>query len=306
MNKANNQPAVSVVMCTFNGELYLKEQIDSILAQTYPFTEFLIFDDCSTDNTFDIISAYAQKHAFIRLQKNPVNLGYNYNYEQALKAASCEVIAISDQDDVWHPQKLERMIITWRSESPLIHCDSQRFEEAIPKSNPKRHLYQRFKGTDTKKLFLFNSINGHALLLRKSFLPLIMPFQKNIYYDWWAGVVASCNGGVDYIDEVLVYQRVHRRNISIDDEGTECEKLIRRRAEAFLHLQKFLAVPALKEKDRHLGRQLLTRMTHLISLDERFRFFLFLLQNRSWIFYIKQRTVSIFSHVKHAGRWAFY
>lgn len=306
MNNANENQSVSVVMCTYNGELYLKEQVESILAQTYPVTEFLIFDDCSTDNTINIINAYAQKHAFIRFQINPVNLGYNLNFEQALKAASCDVIAIADQDDVWHPQKIELMMANWSLESPLIHCDSQRFSQEIPTSNKRRRQHRRFQGIDTRNLFVHNSISGHAMLLRKSFLPLILPFQKDIYYDWWGGVVASCHGGVNYLDKVLVYQRVHQHNVSISNKGTERVRLIRYRTAVAVHLQKFLTVSALRNEDRQTGIELYTRMTHLNSFRVRFCFFLFILKNRNWFFYVKQKKVVIFSHIKHAARWAFY
>lgn len=306
MTKAGWQPTVSVVMCTFNGAPFLPEQMDSILTQTYPIYEFLIFDDGSVDGTAAIIEDYVKKYPFIRFQINPVNLGYNLNFQQALKAASGEVIAIADQDDVWHPQKIELMLAHWKADRPLIHCDSQRFEKTLPKTNPGWHLYKRFQGTETKQLFVYNSISGHAMLMRRSFLPLILPLQKNIYYDWWAGVVATCHGGVDYLDNVLVYQRVHNRNASIKHEGTEQEKFVRYRDEIITHLKKFISLPALQEEDRQAGEQLLQHMTHLDSTGNRFRCFLFILKNRHWFFSTKKRKVAIISHFKHAIRWAFY
>src|SRR6188768_263019 len=106
-------PTVSVVMCTYNGAKFLKEQVDSILNQTYSIEEFLIFDDGSTDGTLEILEAYAAKFSFINLFKNSFTLGYNKNFEQALKKANSEVIAIADQDDYWDPKKLEKMISYW-------------------------------------------------------------------------------------------------------------------------------------------------------------------------------------------------
>lgn len=298
------KPEVSVVMCTYNGEAFLREQMESILAQTYPIKEFLIFDDGSSDKTAEIIETYRQQHSFIQFHKNTVNLGHNLNFEQGLKAAKSEVIAIADQDDVWHVEKIERMIARWNPEMPVIHCDSQRFEHVVPNVNRYRHLYHRFKGTNTKQLFVYNSVSGHAMLIRKSFLPSILPFEQDIYYDWWTAINASCNGGVDFIDEVLVYQRVHDQNVSINKRGSEKEKFRSYREEISRHIKKFLSIPNLKSEDKKFAFNLYSQMTSLETLKKRVRFFFTILKRRKTIFYIKQRKVGIFSHLKYALKWA--
>ena len=104
--KDNDMKKVSVVICTYNGERYLREQLDSILAQTYPVFEVVVQDDCSTDGTVGIIESYRNKFSNLRIIRNEHNLGFNENFHRALLQAEGDLIAISDQDDVWDEDKL--------------------------------------------------------------------------------------------------------------------------------------------------------------------------------------------------------
>ena len=101
---------VSVVMTTYNGELFLREQLDSILCQTYPIHELIVQDDCSTDNTVEIIKEYATRHPFIKLYVNEHNLGFNKNFKTAVMKATGDYVAIADQDDIWFPEKIEKQV----------------------------------------------------------------------------------------------------------------------------------------------------------------------------------------------------
>lgn len=92
---------VSVVLCTYNGEKYIREQLESIVSQTYPIHELLIQDDCSTDATPLIIEEYKEKYPFIRFYRNKNNLGFNRNFWKAFEKVTGDYIAISDQDDIW-------------------------------------------------------------------------------------------------------------------------------------------------------------------------------------------------------------
>lgn len=103
MNINPNSPvSISVVMCTYNGDKYLEQQIDSILCQTYPIHELIIQDDCSTDRTVTIIEAYQKRDPRVKLYINEAPLGFNYNFSSAFAKAEGEYIASSDQDDIWH------------------------------------------------------------------------------------------------------------------------------------------------------------------------------------------------------------
>ena len=92
---------ISVVMCTYNGAKFIKEQVDSILQQTEADFELVVCDDCSNDGTWEILQEYASGHDDIRIFRNEQNLGFLKNYEKALGLASGEYIALSDKDDIW-------------------------------------------------------------------------------------------------------------------------------------------------------------------------------------------------------------
>ena len=101
---------VSVVMCTYNGAKYLREQLDSIISQTYPIYELIVQDDCSTDETVAIIKEYMEKYSFIKLYVNEHNLGFNLNFKSVCMKATGDFVALSDQDDVWFPDKIQKQV----------------------------------------------------------------------------------------------------------------------------------------------------------------------------------------------------
>ena len=101
---------VSIILCTYNGARFLREQLDSIVNQTYPIYELIIQDDCSTDSTESIAKEYVEKFPFIKFVKNETNKGINLNFFSAISRATGEYIAISDQDDIWELNKIEKQI----------------------------------------------------------------------------------------------------------------------------------------------------------------------------------------------------
>ena len=296
------KPTVSVVMCTYNGAAYLEEQLDSILAQTYPVQELLIFDDGSTDATPTLMRKYCVKHSIITFHENTTNIGFNSNFEQALKAASCEVIAIADQDDYWHPEKIERMIGAWKEDTLLMYCDSYRFKGAIPTNVTPNPIYRRFEGTDARKLFLFNTISGHAMLLKKRLLDLSLPFRPGVIYDWWMGVVAACNGGVSYLPETLVYQRVHEKNVTIsnDPHASKVQERAIYKKQVLQHLQYFSTAPNLQEPYKKFGVLFYKLWSDSFKYPFYWPLFLFLIKNGEILLWYKKRKVGFFSQVKHS------
>ena len=185
------QPLVTVVLCTYNGEKYLRPQLDSILAQSWQHLEIIISDDGSTDSTPAILEEYRQKDQRIRYQVNASNLGYNKNFEQAFQQAGADFIAISDQDDIWESNKIAIMMDYWKDDSLFIFSLSGTFTDddfknrkPAPDVNytPIRHLQQ----------LVFNSpVHGHACIFRKELLAHCIPFPDDIYYDWWMSMHAA-------------------------------------------------------------------------------------------------------------------
>src|ERR1700709_1166359 len=100
---------VSIALCTYNGAAYLKEQLDTLVNQTYPNCEIICVDDCSTDNTVEILKQYTHSYPQIKLHINSKNLGYTKNFEKAIGLCSGEYIALCDQDDIWDKNKISIM-----------------------------------------------------------------------------------------------------------------------------------------------------------------------------------------------------
>jgi len=115
---------VSIVICTYNGEAYLASQLDSIFQQTYPHIEIIAVDDCSTDNTINILNQYAQQYKHMKLIQNEQNLGYIKNFEKGMSLCQGSFIAPCDQDDVWVPTKISIMIENIGTYN-LAYCNSE-------------------------------------------------------------------------------------------------------------------------------------------------------------------------------------
>ena len=294
------KPAVSIVMCTFNGSLYLEGQLNSILAQTYPIAELLIFDDASTDGTLDIINRFSQKHSFIRVHVNPLNIGFTRNFEQALRAATSPLIAIADQDDVWLPGKLERMIEAWEDDSPLIYCGSVLFKTQMPKNSKPNPLFRPFTGTDPRKIFLRNTVSGHATLIRKELLGVALPFHENIMYDWWLAVVAACNGGVQHYPEVLVMQRQHEHNITANISISGSTQRRAYKKYIIRHLDRFSQVPGMEPAQKEFADTFSLLLQKSLAIKFSLNLFSFILRHAKTLFHYKKRRFPLVSYVKHA------
>jgi glycosyltransferase involved in cell wall biosynthesis len=202
------EPLISIALCTYNGEKFLSEQIDSILGQTYKNLEIIIVDDVSTDKTIDILSPYAEKDKRIKLFRNEANLGFNKNFQKALGLTSGEFIAISDQDDVWLPQKLQRLFDNIKN-NWLIFSNSSYFGDLKQgKLLNDFNLPGNYKG-----ILLRNHVTGHTSLMRRDFLDFVLPFPQGGYYDWWMGFVASYQNKIVFLDEALTLYRVHSGSV---------------------------------------------------------------------------------------------
>ncbi len=118
---------VSIVMPSYNTDGYIKESIESVLYQSYPYWELIIVDDCSTDNTDEIIKPYLTDDR-IRYLKNEKNSGAAVSRNYALREAKGKWIAFLDSDDLWHPQKLEKQIEFMISNGYKFTCTDYRIQ----------------------------------------------------------------------------------------------------------------------------------------------------------------------------------
>ncbi|WP_035333323.1 glycosyltransferase family 2 protein [Dyadobacter crusticola] len=205
-------PLISVALCTFNGQRFLKEQLDSLISQSYSNIEIIIVDDCSTDLTYDILLSYSATYPIIRLHSNESRLGYNKNFEKALKLCNGEFIAICDQDDIWNKDKLEVQLKAIQT-NMLVYCDSDLIDSIGKTMNRKMSgKFNFYKGSLPETFLFMNCVSGHTILMRRSLLPYALPFPSEFHYDQWLAYVACCVGSIDFVSESLVQYRIHDHN----------------------------------------------------------------------------------------------
>ncbi|MGZ3812027.1 MAG: glycosyltransferase family 2 protein [Mucilaginibacter sp.] len=202
------EPLISIAVCTYNGEKYIREQLDSIIQQTYKTIEVVIVDDGSKDNTFNIVSSYAAIDARIKCFRNETNLGFNKNFEKAIALCSADYIAISDQDDVWLPDKLQKLY-DHIGDNWLVFSNSTYIGNDKP-----RNLLSKFKLPDNYKGgLIYNYVTGHTVLINRELLKHAFPFPEKGYYDWWLGFVARYHNKITYLAEVLTLYRIHSESV---------------------------------------------------------------------------------------------
>lgn len=205
---------VSVVLCTYNGAKYLRQQLDSILSQTYPIQEIIIQDDASTDEKEAIIMEYAREHSIIQYFRNTAEHGVNGNFFSAVKLAAADYIAFSDQDDIWHSDKLEKQMLAIGDKMLCSHRDHYISEDGCFIHNDARQ-----RNVFLLRL-LFSGIPGHSFLFSKSLLD-IMPEKSRAYkeqcYDVAFCVAAAANESLVYLNESLIDFRRHPDALTYHD-----------------------------------------------------------------------------------------
>lgn len=198
---------VSVVMCTYNGEKFLRGQLDTLLAQTVMPHEIIVQDDCSQDSTWEILQEYAASHAVMKVYRNERPMGINENFFSALGRASGDFIAICDQDDLWNCRKIELQLQAI-GDKMMCGCHSQPFSE-----DGAFAWYDARKPNINIIRMLFASLPGHTLLIRRELLSLLPDKSNAVYgvamYDSILDMIAASYDSIAYVDAPLVRQRRH-------------------------------------------------------------------------------------------------
>ena len=213
---------IDILLTTYNGEKYLKEQIDSILNQTYTNFRLLISDDCSKDSTIKILKEYEQKDNRIKVFLQEKNLGYVKNFEFLLTKVENEIYALSDQDDVWNNDKVEKTYKKLKEEdADLVFTDLEIVNEKLKTINSSFNDYM-FLSRKIKKYYkdyrlqyLYNCITGCTLMSKKKYLEKIIPIpmdSKYVIHDTWIGLIVALNGKIAYLDEATIKYRQHGNN----------------------------------------------------------------------------------------------
>jgi glycosyltransferase involved in cell wall biosynthesis len=236
-------PLISVALCTFNGAKYLRQQLDSILNQTYELLEVIIVDDCSIDDTRSIIQQYARVDPRINFFFNDTNLGFNKNFEKALLLASGNYIAISDQDDIWDKEKLS-ILYNGIGDNWLAFSNSSYINEVGELTG--KTLLENFNlsGKTFISFIEKNYVSGHTILFNRIFMEYILPFPAYGFYDWWMGYIAIYHNKLVYIDAILTLYRQHELSVikqiyNIDDARLMAISVLELRIEELHALEEY-------------------------------------------------------------------
>lgn len=204
---------ISVVMATYNGEKYIRKQIDSILKQLSNNDELIISDDNSTDNTINIINSINDKR--IRLINHNDNHGYTQNFENGLKYAKGEFIFLSDQDDEWMDNKVEK-ILEKLEKYDFVVTDCITINEKDEVLDTSRFRYFNIKKGFFRIMFK-NRYLGCCMAFNRKVLNAILPFPERydlVEHDTWIATVCERYFNVCLIDEPLLKYRRHGNNVS--------------------------------------------------------------------------------------------
>ncbi|CAN5447276.1 hypothetical protein BH18ACI2_BH18ACI2_29040 [soil metagenome] len=213
---------LSVALCTYNGAAFLSKQLESIAAQTRLPDELIVCDDCSTDDTRRIVEAFIARAPFpVRLQINEQNLGSTKNFEQAIQLCAGEIIALSDQDDVWRADKLRRIAEVFASAPGvgLVISDAELVDEELRTFD--RRLWQETMTARERRLMVEgqafvvllnrNVVTGATMAFRSRYKDLFLPLPDDLFliHDGWIALVIASVSSIALLDEPLVKYRQH-------------------------------------------------------------------------------------------------
>ena len=308
----NSCNSISIVIATYNGSHYLREQLDSIAAQSLQPFEIIIQDDCSSDETVSIIQEYLS-HLPIKLEINPQNIGYIHNFELALSKASGEFIALCDQDDIWEANKLEQLH-SHIGKNSLIYSNSLLIGSSGKSLNRtlSEKLRNHFISTNTPLSFVYdNCVSAHALMFRQSLLPQLFPFPHHLYFDAWIAANTASVDGVKYLDQPLVKYRQHATNTLSQTTkvksslfkkiASKAEKKSLEQLNSIKIISDLLQITTLQNSERDILERLKKGHSSFETSWFSFTFFVLLLKYRNILFAITSRNPFILSFKKAIG-----
>jgi len=219
-----NQPYISICITTYNGEKFVRQQIDSILKQTLKPFEIIICDDCSTDNTIEILNELRTKEPLLKLFLNETQLGVIKNFEKAISLCTGEFIALSDQDDIWESDKLEKQFFEINNFKysgqigiPLL-CVHDLAIITMAGKQKEQSLWKKLGDNPVipnSNITFANKYYGCTMLFNKALKEKILPFPNNLpMHDHWIALNAYGLGKILTVDSTLIKYRRHGNNIT--------------------------------------------------------------------------------------------
>src|SRR5580704_731718 len=216
----SRQHRISVALCTYNGEQFLPQQLASIANQTRLPDEVVVCDDHSTDRTVAIVQEFAAAAPYpVRVFENERNLGFAANFERAIRLCDGDLIALSDQDDIWYPHRLEKSEQEFLAHphAGLVFSDADLMDEHNRLTG--QTLWQRlgFVGTSKRDLLTgeyvvlakHRFVTGATVMFRAALRDRCLPIGAGWIHDEWIAMIVAAFGDLRPIDQPLIRYRIH-------------------------------------------------------------------------------------------------
>lgn len=214
---------VAVAIATWNGERYLRQQLDSIAANSRTPEEIVLVDDCSADDTVVIAEEFARRApCAMRIKRNKERLGFNASFQRAASLADGDVVLFSDQDDVWLPHHVESLVTPFENQRDVavVVSDSLYVDAELRPTGQTLWMVERFHRSDLRRVrsgwqfpgwVRHRAIAGHGMAVRADLRPVLLPFGVDWMYDQWLGLTAAACGSVVIEPRPLTLHRQHDR-----------------------------------------------------------------------------------------------
>ncbi|MBH0023545.1 glycosyltransferase family 2 protein [Salinibacterium sp. SWN248] len=225
MSAPESTPSISVALCTHNGAAYIEEQLVSILEQQPGPTQLVVSDDASLDDTIVRVREVAARYPAVQLTvfENTPPLGVTKNFEQAIRACTGDLIALSDQDDVWHAGRLALFAAEFVAHPAvaLIHSDARLVDGG---GAPLGHTLSGALGVSSGEVASIhagdafsvmlrrNLVTGACTVFRRSLVEFAAPFPPSWVHDEWLGIIAAAVASTDFVEQPTIDYRQHGSN----------------------------------------------------------------------------------------------
>lgn len=214
---------VEILLATYNGEKYIREQIDSILNQDYKDWVVRVSDDASRDATYEVLLEYKTKYPdkFI-LHRNEKGFGSaKLNFMHLIRNSECQYVMCCDQDDVWLPNKISLTLQAMKQNEEkgipvLVHTDLKVVDENLGIKSESFFQYSKLnKEAGYRELLIQNSVTGCTMMLNRELVMLLnrdINVNKILMHDWLAALIAAAKGKICFVDQATILYRQHSVN----------------------------------------------------------------------------------------------